>query len=311
VVDPPLKKWIFSKPDVVAIEYHTSFPYAGDPFYLANPAAVDNRVFYNQISSTPSVRMDGPSIPTVLNPAGYEALYQQRKSVAARARIEIGGSYDPGARAGEVIAHVIAETALAGNNRLRIAITESDIAYAAPNGIDIHHHVFRRFVPDTTGAALTFAAPYPDTVLVNLPFTLPGAWIEENVHLVAFLQEQGSRQIEQGATLSIMDLPVGIGTEPAPLFASADRLDPVRANPFNPRAEIRFELARAGWTEVTVHDALGRRVRTLLDAERPAGRHALVWEGRDESGSELGSGLYFVRLIGPMATASEKAILLR
>ena len=88
-MDPPLKEWIFSKPDVVAIEYHTSFPYAGDPFYLANPTEVNNRVFYNQISSTPSVRFDGPHIPA-LNPAGYEALYQQRKALGSRAVVELG-----------------------------------------------------------------------------------------------------------------------------------------------------------------------------------------------------------------------------
>jgi len=83
-VDPPLKDWIFSKSDVVAIEYHTSFPYAGDPFYLANPAEANARVFYNQISFTPSIRMDGPSIPAANNPAAYEALYQQRKAIGAR-----------------------------------------------------------------------------------------------------------------------------------------------------------------------------------------------------------------------------------
>ncbi len=311
MVDPPLKDWIFSKPDVVAIEYHTSFPYAGDPFYLANPAEVNARVFYNQISSTPSIRMDGPSIPAGNNPAAYEALYQQRKAIQSRARIELGGTYDPGTRTGELTARVIAESAIGGAQRLRIAIIENDILYAAPNGIDIHHHVFRRFVPDTTGTVLAFAAPYPDTLLVALPFAVAGDWAEENVELVAFLQEQGSRQIEQGAGLPIMDLPAGVGEEPAPPAASADRLDPVRPNPFNPRAEIRFELARGGPTEVAVHDALGRRVRTLLAAERVAGAHSLFWDGRDDAGQDVGSGIYFVRLSGPTATRVERAVLLR
>ena len=311
MVDPPLKQWIFSKPDVVAIEYHTSFPYAGDPFYLANPAEVTARVFYNEIFATPSIRMDGPSIPAANNPTAYEVLYQQRKAIPSRARIELGGSYDPGTRAGEVSARVIAESAMPGDQRLRIALIENDIPYPAPNGIDIHHHVFRRLVPDTTGTVLAFAAPYPDTVLVDLPFAVAGDWVEENVELVAFLQEQGSRQIEQGAGAAITDLTVAVGEEPAPPAASADRLDPVRPNPFNPRAEIRFELARGGQTEVDVYDALGRRVRTLLAAKRVAGAHSLLWDGRDDAGQDVGSGIYFVRLSGPTATRVERAVLLR
>ena len=214
-------------------------------------------------------------------------------------------------RAGEVSAAVIAETAISGDRRLRIALIENDIPYAAPNGINIHHHVFRRFVPDTTGTVLAFAAPYPDTVRVALPFALAGDWVAANVELVAFLQEQGSRQIEQGAGLGVADLPTSVGDEPAPPAASADRLLPVRPNPFNPRAEIRFELARGGQTAVAIHDALGRRVRTLLAGERAAGAHSLIWDGRDDAGEDVGSGIYFVRLSGPTAARVERAVLLR
>jgi hypothetical protein len=309
-VDPPLKEWIFSKSDVVAIEYHTSFPYAGDPFYLANPAEVNNRVFYNQISGTPSVRFDGPYIPA-LNPAAYEALYDQRKALGSRALVELGGTYDPITRNGEVIAQVIAENPLAGNWRLRIAITESDINYQAPNGINVHHHVFRRFAPDTTGTPLTFAAPYPDTAHVTLPFTISSDWAPENVILVAFLQEQGSREVEQAMGIGVADLPVGIGEEPAPGVSIADRLLSVQPNPFHPRAEIAFELARAGSARITVHNVSGRLVRTLNDETRGAGRHRVVWDGRDDVGHEAPGGIYFIRLDGASGASTRKAVLLR
>ncbi len=311
MVDPPLKSWILSKPDVVAIEYHTSFPYAGDPFYLANVPEQDNRVFYNQVFAAPAIRMDGPHIPAANNPTAYEDLYQQLKASPSRAVIELDGSYDPGTRAGQVTARVIAEEALAGDQRLRIAITESDIEYAAPNGINIHEHVFRRFVPDTAGTVLVFSAPYPDTATVSLPFTLDASWTEANVDLVAFLQEQGSRQIEQGARVAAADLQVSVGDDPAPPAAITDQLAPVRPNPFNPQAEISFELVAPGRVQITVHDVMGRRVRTLVDEARPAGRHEVVWDGRNEAGGEMGSGLYVVKLAGPTGAATQKAILLR
>jgi len=310
VVDPPLKAWIFSKPDVVAIEYHTSFPYAGDPFYLANVPEQDNRVFYNQIFGVPSVRFDGPNAPA-LNPAGYEALYQQRKALGSRVRLDLAGDYDPGNRTGEVTALVIAETALPGNWRLRVALTESDIQYNAPNGINEHHHVFRRFAPDTTGTVVTFAAPYPDSVTITLPFALNVAWAAENIEAVAFLQEQGSRAIEQAGAIRVEELATGIGDEPAPGVAAVDRIEPIHPNPFNPRARVTFTLAREGHARLSVHDVLGRQVRTLVDETRRAGRHVVEWDGRDDAGREVGSGVYHFQLVGAQGESSRKAVLLR
>jgi len=311
VVDPPLKNWIFSKPDVVAIEYHTPFPYVGDPFYLANVPEQDNRIFYNQILGTPSVRFDGPHPPGPLNPAAYEALYAQRKALGSRAVVELGGTYDPSTRNGELIAQVIAESPVAGNWRLRVAITETDIQYMAPNGIDVHHHVFRRFAPDTTGTPLTFSAPYPDTAHVTLPFTISPAWAQEHVILVAFLQEQGSREVEQAMGIEVTQLPVGVGEEPAPGAPTADRLLSIEPNPFHPRAEVAFELARGGPARITVHDVSGRLVRTLTAETRGAGRHRVAWDGRDDAGHQAPAGIYLFRLAGASGVATRKAVLLR
>jgi hypothetical protein len=192
-----------------------------------------------------------------------------------------------------------------------VALTESGIHYNAPNGINEHHHVFRRFLPDTTGTVLTFAAPYPDTVTVTLPFTLNVAWAAENVEAVAFLQEQGSRAIEQAGAIRVEDLATGIGDEPAPGVAAADRIEPIHPNPFNPRAQVTFILARDGHARLTVHDVLGRRVRTLVDETRRAGRHGAEWDGRDDSGREAGSGVYHFQLVGAQGGSSRKAVLLR
>jgi hypothetical protein len=67
-------------------------------------------------------------------------------------------------------------------------------------------------------------------------------------------------------------------------------------NPFNPRTEIRFELAAPGRAELAVHDLAGRRVRTLVAEKLPAGRASVTWDGRDDAGRELPSGVYLCRL---------------
>jgi hypothetical protein len=67
-------------------------------------------------------------------------------------------------------------------------------------------------------------------------------------------------------------------------------------NPFNPATRLAFETPRAGHVRLEIVDVRGRRLRLLLDGELPAGRHALDWDGRDDAGRALPSGLYLSRL---------------
>jgi PKD repeat protein len=68
-----------------------------------------------------------------------------------------------------------------------------------------------------------------------------------------------------------------------------------RPNPFAHATEIPLRLREATDLRVVVYNAIGRRVRVLADARLPAGTTALTWDGRDDSGVESPSGLYFVR----------------
>lgn len=66
-------------------------------------------------------------------------------------------------------------------------------------------------------------------------------------------------------------------------------------NPFNPRTQLRFSLATEGEARLDIYDASGRRVRTLLDGVQGAGAHQVTWDGTDEDGQSLPSGVYWAR----------------
>jgi hypothetical protein len=68
-----------------------------------------------------------------------------------------------------------------------------------------------------------------------------------------------------------------------------------RPNPFRPATTIQYALARPGAVRLAVYDVAGRAVRTLVDGTRPAGFHAVVWDGRDDRGASVPSGIYFCR----------------
>jgi len=82
-------------------------------------------------------------------------------------------------------------------------------------------------------------------------------------------------------------------------------------NPFNPLTTIKFDLPRAGHVDLRVYDVLGRLVRTLLDENRAAASHAVVWDGTDDGGHRLASGVYYYRLITDDGAATRKMTLVK
>jgi uncharacterized repeat protein (TIGR01451 family) len=89
---------------------------------------------------------------------------------------------------------------------------------------------------------------------------------------------------------------------------AAFALSAARPNPFRGGTEVRLDLPEAGRVRLVVFDVAGRRVRTLVDAELPAGRHAAAWDGRDELERRVQAGVYFLRVdAGPFA-ATRRAV---
>jgi hypothetical protein len=88
-------------------------------------------------------------------------------------------------------------------------------------------------------------------------------------------------------------------------------------NPFNPSTTIAFDLPRAAQVRLSLFDALGREVRLLLEGAYPAGRQTVRWDGRDQSGREVASGIYLLRMAvrGPDGarefTATRKVLLMK
>jgi hypothetical protein len=67
-------------------------------------------------------------------------------------------------------------------------------------------------------------------------------------------------------------------------------------NPFNPQTTVRFTLPGAAHARLVIVDVAGRAVRTLTDADLPAGTHEARWDGRDQAGRAVATGCYLARL---------------
>ncbi|MBX2819400.1 MAG: T9SS type A sorting domain-containing protein [Rhodothermaceae bacterium] len=74
------------------------------------------------------------------------------------------------------------------------------------------------------------------------------------------------------------------------------RLDQNYPNPFNPETTIKYELSASQQVELSVFDATGRRVQVLENGFKNAGTHEVTWNGKDQSGQAVASGMYIYRL---------------
>ncbi len=82
-------------------------------------------------------------------------------------------------------------------------------------------------------------------------------------------------------------------------------------NPFNPSTKIEFTLAKSGFVTLQIYDVLGRKVRTLVSEELSAGYKSVVWDGKNEDGEDVASGVYFYQLKVGDFSEPKKMLLLK
>jgi len=101
--------------------------------------------------------------------------------------------------------------------------------------------------------------------------------------------------------------PLGVQDEPA-VVTSVVWSAP---NPFTPGTSLHFVMPEAGHARLAVYDVSGRLVRRLLEGAMSAGPHETSWDGTDDGGREVASGVYFARLETEALSASTKMVLVR
>ncbi len=82
-------------------------------------------------------------------------------------------------------------------------------------------------------------------------------------------------------------------------------------NPFNQTTKIEFTLAKSGFVSITIYDILGRKVRTVVSEHVPSGYKAVLWDGKNDSGKDVASGIYFYQLKVGGLSETKKLVLLK
>ena len=193
--------------------------------------------------------------------------------------------------------------------RMFFVLIESHIAYSWQNCMDSLQHVMRKMYPDSLGQIFYDGSTAPTAgmeVEHQVDFTIPSGVVQDNCHLIAFVQEPTTKEIFTAAIVpldgSVSALP-GDHTAGTPTQFELLQNFP---NPFNPVTTIRFNVPKKSEVTLTVYDAAGKKVRTLVNRFLNAGQHAVRFDG-----SDLASGVYFYRLSANNFSQTNKMLLIK
>ncbi|MEK7728636.1 MAG: T9SS type A sorting domain-containing protein, partial [candidate division KSB1 bacterium] len=119
-----------------------------------------------------------------------------------------------------------------------------------------------------------------------------------------------NKKIEPRSPKDVVRKPTSVNDNPAqPVFTF--ELAPNYPNPFNPETTIRYQVARGVNVNITIYNVLGQKVRTLVNGIKPAGAHRIVWNGKDERGLGLPTGMYFYKMKAGEFVQVRKMLLLQ
>jgi hypothetical protein len=95
------------------------------------------------------------------------------------------------------------------------------------------------------------------------------------------------------------------------LVPASFKLNQNYPNPFNPSTVISYQLASMSKVRIKVYDVLGKEIATLVNGQKPAGNYQVVWDGTDNFGNKVTSGVYFYRIDTDNFVQTKKMILMK
>lgn len=194
---------------------------------------------------------------------------------------------------------------------VRILVTgkmrEIAMPVTVPAGMFMTDHI------DITSQVGTYLGPIfiPFVTLVDSFWISPGTWIVKSVREdVGFTFDSSSFTIP-GTRRELLSYGPPVAVDEGSAQSKSFTLEGNYPNPFNPSTVIRYSLPEAAVISLRVFDILGREVAVLADGMEPAGEHETIWNGLDNGGASVPSGVYYCRLSSRGSTQTTKMVLLR
>lgn len=308
-------------PNAIIIAYHGPAGTTSDPWSVFPGNSIIAALGF---SSYPTGNVDRISASPLDRSQWYSAM-NTRWNIWATVRISlVTKTYDEATRTLEGTVSVTPANQLTGTYKLSLILLESGLNYPQTGNVTAgciggnpynHDHVVKAMINDYLGETLNTTSPWAvgQTITKNLNYTLPTGVIASNSKFVAFVYKVGSTlstsEIQQAEQ---WDVPGTVTSADEPLAIPARfAISQNYPNPFNPTTQFDYAVSSRSFVSITVYDLLGREVKSLVSDEKAAGVYKAEWDGTDNAGTVLPSGMYLYRMTAGNFAETKKMILMK
>ena len=188
---------------LVAIKFPTNFPSPSDPFYLANSGDCNSRIGYYNVFFAPTTIVDGILQPISTDSVSVIDAVDQRLAKEIKFRMDVSSSVIGTQYIITITIKVLNGAGIDFSNTvLHTVVTETDIEFATPpgsNGETKFFDVMRVMLPSNVGQSLD-GISQTEEVIFEYQTTINSGWIAENLNVIAFIQNVGTKEVYQNSS---------------------------------------------------------------------------------------------------------------
>ena len=180
-------------------------------------------------------------------------------------------------------------------------------------------HAIATMFHDTTAVG-TGCVYYSASAMTYTPFSVPIIYTSDlNPNsctiIITIVPASGTSDTHAGSWFLVDDLDLTGSTSvqdgEAPSTVHALIINQNYPNPFNPVTTISYDIPKQDRVQVHIYDLKGKLVNVLVDMNKMAGQHEVMWNGQDIVGQTVSSGVYFVRIVAGEFADSKKIMFLK
>lgn len=293
---------------------HAIAIHSGDVMEIPDGAAID--AFYGPAYPNGMINRDG----ALYGRTQWMSACNTAAQGATSASVSLDSvAYDANTR--EITARIRVQfTGLeSGDLRFNLAVTEDNVTggsqysqYNADNNTPghayqgagnpisgfVHNHVARAYLggPWGTAGIISNSVGFGEVFTHTYTYTLPTSFDENEIHLVAMVQQYGPAAADRRILNSDeSSLPGLVGIE-GPLTSNVDLMH-IAPNPMNDVSRITYTLANDGMIQLEILDINGKQIAQLVNGHQVQGVHTAYWKGVSEQGTPVANGIYMVRVV--------------